>query len=584
MKALQIKVLALALLAITLGTSSCNNPKKLLNATKEMRFKTDPETLEVRGDSVEIRFTGKFPPKTFSKNAVVKFQPILQYGEGGGEDMPLKPMFLKGENVKTDVDGKTIKYASGGSFTYTDKIPFDSSLINSTLALDYTAKYPSKYEDLAQCASEFEDQLSIGTVTTALSVKPTDDILSAQSNDPDKKYQKVIFYYVVDEGFLRDSVGRGPATARLREIANDKKYEITDVRFQSYASPDGELERNDELTRLRAQSALEYTRKVLLNAGAKELYDSNLVKQPDVNKEDWPGFANLVRASSLPQSQKDELLRIATSSKSAEEKEKAMRSHTAWPMLKKSLLPKLRRTEVIIEGTFPDRNLAQMAELDKKGQLDSLTRRELLAYSNSLDNAGKARIFQYYGERYPADWAGPNNYAALILREGKYQEANDLLEELTTRFPENDTVTNNLGVAKRFLKKYNEAKEKYQKAQAGGIPEGNNLGILYIKYGDYESAIESFPDTQCDYNSALAYTLATQYEQALERIDCNKNKNASIYYLRAIVGARTNDRDLMTTSLSRAIDLDSEYKERAQEDLEFRRYRDTAEFRQSINR
>jgi len=185
-------------------------------------------------------------------------------------------------------------------------------------------------------------------------------------------------------------------------------------------------------------------------------------------------------------------------------------------------------------------------------------------------------------DRFPQDWAGRNNYAAVLLQKGQYQEANDIYEALHSEFRNNDTINNNLGVAKRFLRKYNEAKDLYTGAQQNGIKENNNLGILYIKYGDYENSVNSFEQDRCDYNVVLAYTLKGDYETAKRKFECIETKKAADYYLRAIIGARSGDKELMTTSLTRAIEMDASFRDMAKEDLEFKNYLNTAEFTNAI--
>jgi Flp pilus assembly protein TadD len=214
--------------------------------------------------------------------------------------------------------------------------------------------------------------------------------------------------------------------------------------------------------------------------------------------------------------------------------------------------------------------------------MDGLTKKELIMMANQGDTAAKERVYKYYMDKYPNDWAGRNNYAALLLQKGQYEEANTMFEALHNEFRNNDTIHNNLGVAKRHLRKYNEAKEHYTTAASGGVKENNNLGILYIKYGDYASSVSSFEADRCDYNVALAYTLNGDYETAKRKIECIEDKTADVYYLRAIIGARSGDKELMTTSLTRAVQMDASLRDLAKEDLEFRKYNTTSEFTNSI--
>jgi tetratricopeptide (TPR) repeat protein len=569
---------ALLLMAVFL-LAACNGPKKMSKALDKVKFKPDPEVLEVRGDSVQIKITGHFPAKTFAKNAQVKFQPVLRYGT---DEMPLKPMYLLGEKVKNVPDGEyaRIKYKSGGSFTYIRKVEYIPEMKNSNLTLDYTVKFNAKYDELQQCKSGSKDSAVRGTITTALLVKPTDDVYYYDNATPQGGFRKVIFYYVINEGKLRDSVMKGPAVAELRKFASDTTFRFTYVSLNAYASPDGEFAHNGQLCKERAQSAFNLVKKEFRRMHLDYVTDSAILQRPDMNSEDWEGLKRLVGRSDM--AGKDDVLGVVNSNMSVEDKEAALRKLPSWDLLKSNILPRLRRTEVVLYGSFPNRKVEDLRALSNQS-LDQLTEKEVILLANNTpDTAGKAKIYKYMMTKYPNDWGGTNNYAAILIKEGQYKMADSILTDLYNKNKDNDTIANNLGVARRFSRKYNDSKALYQQAQAGGLKENNNLGILYIKYGDYDNSVASFEPTRCDFNTALAYCLKGDYETALSKVECIEDKTADVFYLRAIIAARKGDKDLMTTSLTRAIQMDQTLRDMAKDDLEFRNYKKTPEFQNAI--
>ncbi|RYD83508.1 MAG: tetratricopeptide repeat protein [Sphingobacteriales bacterium] len=543
-----------------------------------MDVQSEPKVLQVHGDSVMITVKGKFPPKSFAKNGIVRFQPVLRYDT---VEQPLKTMYIKGEKVKLE-NAKTINYKNGGSFTYTDKVEYTPQMKKSDLTMEYAVKLDSKYDDLDQCVPVDTDTPAVGTITTSLSVKPTDDILFYDNDEGVGNGKKVIFYYVINEGSLRDSVKKGPTMTQVRTIVKDTTFKYSSIVFRSYASPDGEVARNAELTKLRAKSAETVVRAELKRLGVKQIYDSTFVKRPDTD-EDWEGFKRVVSGSNF--SGKDEVLGIINSNLSYEEKEANLRKLASWNELKNNILPRLRRTEVVFSGVAGGGNalVGNETEVVVPEDLSKMSQQELIMWGNrTKDTAQRERIYKTYSERFPEDWAGRNNYGAILLQRGRYEEANTIFEALHNEFRNNDTIHNNYGVAQRFLRKYNSAKENYMTAQGNGVKENNNLGILYIKYGDYASSIASFEADRCDYNVVLAYTLNGDYETAKRKFDCIETKKAADYYLRAIIGARSGDKDLMTTSLTRAIEMDASFRDMAKEDLEFKDFKNTSEFTNAI--
>ncbi len=57
---------------------------------------------------------------------------------------------------------------------------------------------------------------------------------------------------------------------------------------------------------------------------------------------------------------------------------------------------------------------------------------------------------------------------------------------------------------------------------------------------------------------------------------------ADLYYLRAIAGARLNKADVVTTNLTRAVQLNANVRAMAKDDVEFIKYFGNPEFEGSI--
>jgi tetratricopeptide (TPR) repeat protein len=570
------KFAVLALLA-SFVISSCQSPKKMQAALDKVKFKADPEVLEVRGDSVNIKITGKIPPKTFAKKSTVKFQPVLRYGT---EEKALPPMYLVGEKVKGVKDGIVVKYKTGRSFTYEKKVAYTPEMKKSSLTLDYTVKFTSQYEELNQCVSGTKDSTVRGTITTALTVKPTDDLYTYSNDMPVGGVRRLTFFYVINEGKFRDSTYKGPAIKSLETIAHDTTFKFKDITLRSFASPDGEMKRNVELTHERAESGYNLVKDVLKRNHVDAVKDESIFKKPDENGEDWAGLKALVSNSNM--NGKAEIMSVINSNMSVEDKETALKKLPSWDDLKTNILPRLRRTEVYVSGSFPNRKIEEVTTFVNANNYDGLTQKEVIMYANKTDDlATKEKAYKYLMNKYPEDWSGINNYGAVLVKEGQYKMADSMLTMAHNKWPNNDTIASNLGVAKRFESKYDDAKNLY--AQGGkSVKENNNMGILYIKYGDYDNAVAQFEPSRCDYNTALAYVLKGDEETALQKIDCITDKTADVFYLRAIAAARKGDTDLMTTSLSRAIEKDPSYREQAKTDLEFRKYWNKVEFLQAI--
>ena len=101
-----------------------------------------------------------------------------------------------------------------------------------------------------------------------------------------------------------------------------------------------------------------------------------------------------------------------------------------------------------------------------------------------------------------------------------------------------------------------------------------NLGIVNIQDGDYEQAVGNLSgDT---FNAALAKLLNGDYEGALRTIDASDDKDTAMgYYLKAVLGSRMNNLDLLKNNLGSAIGKDGSLKAKAKRDAEFLKYKDS---------
>jgi len=108
------------------------------------------------------------------------------------------------------------------------------------------------------------------------------------------------------------------------------------------------------------------------------------------------------------------------------------------------------------------------------------------------------------------------------------------------------------------------------------------MGIIKVKEGDYSSAVSMF-GSNATFNAALAKLLNGDVDGATQTITkADEDENAAAYYLRAIIGARTKNVDMIVSNLKVAIQKDPSFRERAQKDLEFRTYFENQDFRATV--
>ena len=97
------------------------------------------------------------------------------------------------------------------------------------------------------------------------------------------------------------------------------------------------------------------------------------------------------------------------------------------------------------------------------------------------------------------------------------------------------------------------------------------MGNLYVAQGQYERAVNAFGDAKTN-SAALAQILAKDYSKAKNTLDAVQHADAYTDYLKAVLGARTNNESLVLSGLRDAIAKDRTLAQKAATDLEFAKF------------
>ena len=128
------------------------------------------------------------------------------------------------------------------------------------------------------------------------------------------------------------------------------------------------------------------------------------------------------------------------------------------------------------------------------------------------------------------------------------------------------------------LRKGDKAAAETYLGKASGTKELNEaLGNLYIAQGQYDRAVNAFGDTKTN-SAALAQILAKDYNKAKSTLAAIEKPDAYTDYLMAVLGARTNNTSMVTSSLKNAIAKEPALAKKAASDLEFAKYFTNTDF------
>lgn len=547
-----------------------------------VELQTIPDPLVEQGDSVVVTIKGKFPPKYFKKNAAMNFTPVLTW-DGGS--VALKPINFKGESVSGD--GIPVNYAQGGTFTYTDKIPYNPQMNVSELVVSpliYATKTITNTTRESVMANEkffTADQRKLADGVVYTSKRIADSFRTSVAPHGYEKVtivpQNAIIYYKVNLHNLdmnlplnRKQETRDMLKAVTKNI--EMGWELKDITIAGWASPEGEETFNNGLSERRSATARKYMegelQKLIRNRNIKTSFAklADVKFETSANGPDWNGFMSAVEASNIKD--KNAILNVIRSAPVAQREQEIRNMILIYPELENEILPPLRRANITVNSFEPKKTDDEIARLSTSDP-SKLQLNELL-YAATLTDDFRTRKMIYASamELHPKCTRAIINAAEVEIQLGNMAQAKSLLEKVVGMTDKSALAFNNLAVVAISERNFKAAENYINKAKQLGADENYNSGIVQIFKGNYPQAISLMKAEKCEYNLGLAQLLNADYAAARATLECAP-ANAKAHYLKAIIGARTNESAYLYSNLIKAIEMDGSYKNTAKWDREF---------------
>ncbi len=544
---------------IALGTAialtSCG---KKLGQFSADNFTVNPNPLELVGENVPAQITARVPAKFFLKNAEVTVTPYLVYN---GTETASQPYAFQGEKVRGNAP--VVSYEYGGTFTIPANYAYVPEMNKSDLELAFTVTQGKKQYVLPR-VKVANGVVATAALTNAGTVQPAiaPDAFQRIINE---KYAADIMF-LINQANIRAAQLNTDAMEELRKeilsTANDTARVLAELNVQSYASPDGSLSFNERLAQERETNTLSYLNKQLKKDKISEFGD--LTAQ--FTAEDWEGFQRLVSQSNIQD--KDLILSVLSMYKDPEQREQEIRNlANVFEQLADQILPQLRYSRITASINVigkSDSEISKLAASDPK----ALNVEELLYAATLTDNnEAKQKIYDQAVRIYPNDYRTWNDLGVTQYVDGDYAAAEASFKKAASLAGANKQPSMNLGLIDLVKGDYKAANQLF--GQAAGV-EGLNdaLGVYYLKTGDNAAAVRSFGDSKTN-NAAIAQILTKDYSKAKSTLAAIAKPDATTYYLMAVLGARTNNEQLVTSNLRQAIKLNKNLANLAKSDLEF---------------
>ena len=527
-----------------------------------LEFKVTPKQVEVHAGNVEIELEVKIPEKYFQKTAEADFRAVLAKSNDSESKVFFDPIKLQGEKISSN--GKTIGYVTGGSFIYKSSLRYNEKMADYSLFVTANASINNNSKNLGTI------KVADGVMATSTRVKSDEVPVLA-----DHTYEKITvleetatIYFTVNQSNVRYSQKSSEDIKRLKEFAK-LGYETKNIEISSYASPEGSLDINDEVSENRSESTFNYAKRLMKKLNIEGANNNDKYIKTS-RGEDWAGFNSLVNTSNMKD--KNKVLNIVRNQKDPQKREEAIRDMAEiYDAIEDDVLPKLRKATITLRLYEPKKNDEEIVSLviDNPIQLDI---KEML-YAATLieDIAIKKSIYNTIINAFPNDFRAYNNLATLYINEKNINMAIDMLGKASKLNENSNEVMENKGIIAAMEGDYSKARSLYNTSNASSV----NKGILDIKTGDYSSASSKL--TGNDYNSTLAKLMNG------ENPDATSDMTADGAYLNSIVYARNGDFDRSIRFLSKAIQMNPSYIKEAAKDFEFKNLSENDRFQKLVN-
>jgi Flp pilus assembly protein TadD len=254
----------------------------------------------------------------------------------------------------------------------------------------------------------------------------------------------------------------------------------------------------------------------------------------------------------------------------------------AFEALKTDILPRLRRSKMMISvnkiGRSDEQILAQAKSDPKVMSLDEM----LYAATLTEDANEQLKFYQAALVAYPKDFRAANNVGYTYMALGKTDEA-IAAYEVAKAIQNNDVVKNNLGFCYLVKGDLVKAEEYFNSMTAATTESKWGQGVIAITKGEYDKAVNLFGTEPC-FNLALAQLLKGDVNKAKATLDSMKEmcKCGKPSYLKAVVGARLDNRDYMLSGLREAIGFNADWKAYAKTDLELAKFWNDDTFKAAV--
>lgn len=585
-------VLLIPISALLLSANTGCTLQRMVKQSKDQEITVNPNPLAANGEEVSFEMKATLPKKLLRDNYRYKldvfFEPDGQKREHLGA-----LNFDTGEHLYED--GKPI-ITKEFSFPYAPQKAKGRLLVQG-LAIDKRKRDRVKYAE--------EKQVGVGLLTTPLLMVRsnefdyTPDNYKATADGP----ATLLFYFDPNQFTTKSYLGENLPVLDQYAMDTVKRQTIKVIGSQA---PD---EKGTNLGERRAKALADYYRS---KVSALDYSGKKVDISTTVEPFSWESLQERVNTSALPKAQKQEVTTILQSGGTDQQKVNALQQSPAFEYIRQYIYPTMRFARVEIDynrARKSDYELYLLARriAEDSASADVLTAEEL-QYAATLTPLLSERRKLYEAavkttDKWPAYYNLGVVYNEMARKDYRAKAKEALLDKaihyLNFAGFRNPSAEVNYALASAYhLRGQREkALQIYDYAiKLGGEQEllhriFTDKAALEMEMGLYDEAIRSLTyagdSYQTNMNLGLSYLLKENYDgaqQYYEKALELKPNDALAHYSLAVVGARRQNDGQVRIHLSRAVQLDRSFMDKAFSDLEFSAYHGKQAFREIMLR
>jgi len=614
---------SLVIILSLLVAFGCNPLKKMIKLAEEkQKITVNPDPLVIHGGKMCMETKVALPVDMIKKGTSYKVDFTYNDIEVGSINFTSEIYATRttSSTEKTDVSDSTTNYRIRGANTTTKTITM--KIVPSdlkTFCLDYEEGFNpgklkaigiAKIDKSGETASTITWDVVDGVILTAFLAGKNLAIPKSEHgyNEGEELVPfNVDFFFDQGRSELKRSEKISDRGERFSAFVAERNP-TKSVEIVGAHSPEGSTEINDNLAKQRSEIIEKYYRQQMDKYDYKD--EASKIKfslRPVV--EDWTSLRQAINSSELLTDQeRSEISRIINGGGSFVDKEKSLSKLSSYKKLMDSVYPELRisQTDVTtIKVKKPNNEIAAIAKKIVSGEasVDALSQEELLFSATLTPSLSeKAGIYQAAVKK-TGSWKAHNNYGSIHLNlareEEKGSEAqNKLIDAAETQLEialsKKESAETHLNLAAIHAHRGNIdlAYEHVEKAKGLNSDRMKTrvyygLGSLDIARGNYDLAVKNLSMSNGDhYNvswrKAIAKIMLGNIDDAradllLAREQMKKagyeSKGGNAYAL-AICAARDGNASDVTKYLKESYEINTDWKERSANDLEFRNHRE----------